>query len=95
MSDTADDEFPPESEDEGNGELLDDEGTARRTRQRTEVLRRAILDTAANLFAEKGYLGTNLRAIADAMGMSRPGLYYHFPNKEKLLEAIIEELTMS
>src|SRR5258707_12364980 len=27
--------------------------------------------------------------------MSRPGLYYHFPSKERLLEAIIEELTLS
>ena len=92
MTDNA---FPPESKDDDSAAFLDDEGAGRRTRQRTEVLRRAILDTAANLFAEKGYLGTNLRAIADALGMSRPGLYYHFPSKEKLLEAIIEELTLS
>jgi AcrR family transcriptional regulator len=72
-----------------------DEAGARPTRQRTTQLRQAMLETAAQMFADKGYLGTNLRDIADALGMSRPGLYYHFPSKEKLLEAIIEELTLS
>jgi AcrR family transcriptional regulator len=72
-----------------------DEAGSRPARQRTTQLRRAILDTAAQMFADKGYLGTNLRDIADALGMSRPGLYYHFPSKERLLEAIIEELTLS
>ena len=64
-------------------------------RHRTNVLRSAILNTAAEMFAERGFTGTNLRDIADAFGMSRPGLYYHFPSKEKLFEAIIEELTLS
>lgn len=54
-----------------------------------------MLDVAAQLFAERGYGGTNLRDVADALGMSRPGLYYHFPSKEKLLEALIEEVTLS
>lgn len=64
-------------------------------RHRTTVVRRAMLEAAAELFAERGYAGTNLRDVADALGMSRPGLYYHFPSKEKMLEAIIEELTLS
>ena len=72
-----------------------DEAGSRPARQRTTQLRRAILDTTAQMFADKGYLGANLRDIADALGMSRPGLYYHFPSKERLLEAIIEELTLS
>ena len=64
-------------------------------RHRTAMVRKAMLDVAAELFAERGYVGTNLRDVADALGMSRPGLYYHFPSKEKLLEAIVEELTLS
>ncbi len=72
-----------------------EQDSAKPVRHRTTVLRRAILDTAAAMFAEKGFVGTNLRDIADALGMSRPGLYYHFPSKEKLLEAIVEELTLS
>lgn len=62
---------------------------------RAPLVRRAMLDAAAQLFAERGYGGTNLRDVADALGMSRPGLYYHFPSKEKLLEALIEEVTIS
>src|SRR6202023_813734 len=73
----------------------EEEAGAKSTRQRTTQLRQAMLEAAAQMFADKGYLGTNLRDIADALGMSRPGLYYHFPSKEKLLEAIIEELTLS
>lgn len=68
---------------------------AKPVRHRTTVVRKAMLEAAAELFAERGYVGTNLRDVADALGMSRPGLYYHFPSKEKLLEAIIEELTLS
>ncbi len=92
MSDASDQTSSPESV---SASPPEEDTAAPRTRQRTEVLRRAIMDTAANLFAEKGYVGTNLQTIAEAMGMSRPGLYYHFPSKEKLLEAIIEELTLS
>ena len=54
-----------------------------------------MLDAAAELFATRGFSGTNLRDLADALGMSRPGLYYHFPSKEKLLEALIDEVTVS
>src|ERR1700677_1802022 len=67
----------------------------RATRQKTPIVRKAVLDTAAALFAERGFGGTNLRDIADELGLSRPGLYYHFPSKEKLLEAIVEEVTLS
>lgn len=65
------------------------------TRARTAVVKRAVLDAAAKLFAERGFAGATLRDIADTLGMSRPGLYYHFPNKEALLEAIVEEVTLS
>lgn len=62
---------------------------------RGALVRKAMLNAAAELFAERGFAGTNLRDLADAMGISRPGLYYHFPNKEKILEALIEEVTLS
>jgi AcrR family transcriptional regulator len=64
-------------------------------RQRTPIIRRNVLDAAADLFAERGYGGTNLRDVADKLKMSRTALYYHFPSKEKLLEALIEEVTVA
>ncbi len=67
----------------------------RRARVSSTAVRRALLDSAAALFAERGYGGTNLRDVADALRMSRTGLYHHFPSKEKILEAIVEEVTLS
>lgn len=63
--------------------------------KRAQLLRRSVMDTAARLFAERGYGGTNLQDIAEAAGMSRPGLYYYFSSKEKLLEALVEEVTIT
>jgi AcrR family transcriptional regulator len=71
-------------------------GTSRkRSTNRNELLRDAALKMAAQLFAERGFAGTNLQNIADALGISRPGLYYYFSNKEEILEALIEELTIA
>lgn len=72
-----------------------DDVTDRGSGTRGMLVRRAMLEAAAELFAEKGFGGTNLRDLADVLGISRPGLYYHFPNKEKILEALIEEVTVS
>jgi AcrR family transcriptional regulator len=72
-----------------------DMNDSRAVRHRTPIVRKALLNTAAALFAERGFVGTNLRDVADALGMSRPGLYYHFSSKEKLLETIVEEVTLS
>lgn len=94
LADLAPDAGAGVSDDEAKDDEAKD-GGARPMRQRTSLLRRAVLDTAAQMFAEKGYLGANLGAIANALGMSRPGLYYHFPSKELLLGEIIDELTLS
>jgi AcrR family transcriptional regulator len=44
-----------------------------------------ILKTAARLFTEKGVHGTSLNDIADAAGMSKGTLYYHYPTKDQLV----------
>jgi AcrR family transcriptional regulator len=46
---------------------------------------------ALALFAEHGYAGTSVRAIADAAGVSAGLLYAYFGNKQALLHAIFEE----
>jgi AcrR family transcriptional regulator len=51
--------------------------------------RQRILDVAAALFLERGYLGTSLREIASEVGMKPGSLYYHFTSKEALLETIL------
>ena len=52
--------------------------------------RQRILDVAAALFLDRGYVGTSLREIAAAVGMKPGSLYYHFASKEALLQAILE-----
>lgn len=51
-----------------------------------------ILDAARGLFLDHGYHGTSMRAIARAAGdRAVAGLYNHFPTKEAIFRALIEE----
>ena len=52
-----------------------------------------LLERAADLFAERGFNGTSLQDVADAMGMTRPAIYHYFESKEALLGALLEGLT--
>ena len=60
---------------------------------RNDAQRQIILDAASLLFIEKGFGGTNINDIADAIGVTRTALYYYFPSKESMLEALTEEVT--
>ncbi|MFM6940157.1 MAG: TetR/AcrR family transcriptional regulator [Rhodoluna sp.] len=53
--------------------------------------REAILGKALEAFSKSGYLATSMREIAAASGLTQAGLLHHFPNKEALLLAIIEQ----
>ncbi|WP_416564346.1 TetR/AcrR family transcriptional regulator [Nocardia testacea] len=54
--------------------------------------KRAILDAAVRLFVAKGYEETSLREVADAVGITKPSLYYHYASKLDLLVAIVNPL---
>jgi AcrR family transcriptional regulator len=58
-------------------------------RNRGEESRDAILSAARQLFARRGYRGTSLASIAEAAGLSQPGLLHHFPSKTELLLAAL------
>jgi AcrR family transcriptional regulator len=49
-----------------------------------------ILNTAERLFVRNGVDATSLRAINTAAGSSQGVLHYHFGNKDKLLETLLE-----
>ena len=53
-------------------------------------LRQQILSTAKILFIQQGYHGLSMRQIAEALGVSKAALYYHFRDKEELLLAILD-----
>lgn len=54
--------------------------------------KRAIRDAAVRLFVAKGFEETSLREIADAVGITKPSLYYHYASKLELLVAIVNPL---
>ena len=50
----------------------------------------AILEAAKRLFVEQGFRGISMRQIAEAVGVTKAALYYHFQDKEELFVAIVE-----
>ncbi len=49
-----------------------------------------ILDTAMQLFLQKGYEHTTIQDIVDALGnLSKGAIYHHFKSKEDIMEAVI------
>jgi AcrR family transcriptional regulator len=53
-------------------------------------VRQAILDSAYDLFSERGYHDTTLQDIADFAGVGVSSLYSYFPSKLHLLYAVFE-----
>jgi AcrR family transcriptional regulator len=51
--------------------------------------RQLILHRSAQLFAEAGYVGTSMNAIADACRVSKALLYHYYPDKEAILFDIL------
>ncbi|KUN95717.1 TetR family transcriptional regulator [Streptomyces caeruleatus] len=62
-------------------------------RQDRAVRTRAhILRCAAEIFAVRGYPYTSITDVAQRVGMTKGAVYFHFPNKESLAVAVVEEL---
>jgi AcrR family transcriptional regulator len=52
--------------------------------------REQLIDAALQVILERGYAGISIEAIARAAGITRPVVYDHFPNLNRLLHAVIE-----
>lgn len=52
-----------------------------------------IFAAALHLFQAKGYHGTSMQDLADAMGMQKASLYYYIRSKEELLVRVCERGT--
>lgn len=68
--------------------------TTTRTRQKADR-RRALLNAAATLFAERGYSGVTLEDLGSAAGVSGPAVYRHFAGKSAVLHAILHEASQT
>ncbi|MCB5164865.1 TetR/AcrR family transcriptional regulator [Streptomyces bambusae] len=60
-------------------------------RARSEERRGEILRAALEVIAERGYRGASLAAVAERVGLTQQGVLHHFPSKEALLVAVLEE----
>lgn len=56
----------------------------------TAGMRDRILTEAARRFVNHGYNGISMREIAEACGITKAALYYHFKDKEDLILAILD-----
>lgn len=63
----------------------------RRQADRTRRSRAQILAAALKLFSRRGYHGTSVRDIARAAHASTGNVYHHFPDKETLFGALIQQ----
>ena len=67
---------------------------ARSTTRRTgysSSTKRALLENATQLFAAHGYAGTSLDEVVAAARVTKGALYHHFPSKQALLAAALDE----
>ena len=62
---------------------------------RKALVRRQLIDKAAELFATRGYARTTMNDIAEELGLKRSSLYHYFRNKEEILDVLIEDQTVA
>lgn len=65
---------------------MTDDSNKQSTKQR-------ILDAALNIFSNKGYYDTRIDEIVDEAETSKGSVYFHFPNKERLFIALVDQFS--
>ena len=55
--------------------------------------RQRLLDIAEQLFAERGFYGVSIAAIASEVGLTKQGLLHYFNRKETLCGAIVQRIS--
>lgn len=61
------------------------------TLEEQKSTRERILDAALNLFSNKGYHDTRMDEIVQEAQSSKGAIYFHFPNKERLFLALMDQ----
>jgi AcrR family transcriptional regulator len=64
-------------------------------KKQPEAVRRALLDEAAKLAALEGLSAVTIDAVAKAAGVTKGGLFHHFPSKRALIEGAFGDLLAS
>jgi TetR/AcrR family acrAB operon transcriptional repressor len=66
----------------------------RRTKEEAQETRNRILDAAEQVFFEKGVSRTSLSDIAQAAGVTRGAIYWHFANKGDLFTEMFDRVLL-
>ena len=66
----------------------------RKTKEEADQTRHLILDTAERVFHAKGVSRTSLADIAEAAGLTRGAIYWHFRNKVDLFTAMCDRIAL-
>jgi TetR/AcrR family acrAB operon transcriptional repressor len=66
----------------------------RKTKEEALLTRSGILDAAEHLFHANGVSGTSLQHIAQAAGVTRGAIYWHFKDKGDLFHAMMERVCL-
>lgn len=61
--------------------------------RRRELTRAALVQSAAEIFAERGFHAASLEEIAQAAGFTRGAIYSNFQDKEELLLAVLDHFS--
>ncbi len=61
-------------------------------RNATQDVRTATVAAATRLFASRGFDGTALQDIADAVGVTKPAVLHHYPSKEHVRQAVLDSI---
>jgi AcrR family transcriptional regulator len=67
------------------------EAVKTRRAQYAEQTRRALLDAAADAFAQDGFTATSITQIASAARVTKGAVYHHFPDKHRLFAAVLAQ----
>lgn len=65
---------------------------ARNTKEKALETRERIIDAATDVFYDKGVSNTSLNDVAQAAGVTRGAIYWHFKNKADLFDAVCQRV---
>lgn len=70
-------------------------GKRRHARPKEPAVRERLLQSAIDIFNQRGYAAASVREIVEASGVTKPVLYYYFGSKEGLYKEIMTQVLES
>jgi AcrR family transcriptional regulator len=65
---------------------------AHRRKKQPALVRRALIENAEVIALHQGLGAVTVQAVAKATGVTKGGFFHHFPSKQALLEAVVEDM---